>query len=675
MKKKKKKKVGKGFKAFALFTFLSSIILLGKIIYINILSNLLLGLVAGVILIIDIICFFLLLKSKHKKIGLIISTLFIIIFSLLTFYLSKTTSVFESLSLDYKTYNYSVVVLKDSDYENIKDIKNKKLGYYDEESEETTKSLNKINNKVKTENVKTNDIHNLRDDLINEELDAILIEQSYLEILNENVLDDNTAFKDKIKEIYSFTIKIKIADISKDLNVTKEPFSIYISGIDTYGEISSVSRSDVNMVVTVNPSTNQVLLTSIPRDYYVKLYNKSGYKDKITHAGLYGVETSIQTVEELLDVEINYYIKVNFSSVIDIVNAIDGVSVYSEYEFTSIDNFHYEQGYNNVNGEEALSFARERKSFAIGDRQRVKNQQALLNAIIDKCLSPSIIKNYSNLLDSAQKSFVTNMPMNRITSLIKMQLTNNYSWNIISNSLNGIDDSNYTYSAPNTKVYVMSPVDESVEYASELINKVEAGEILDKTTIEEEQKKITQIVNARSNEYTNNQTSNNTSSLYDEENEDESTNEETIETTKNELVAKLVKSSVEFTEGDEYVYHGITATYNNKDITKDSNLEISFRVKNEEFSDYRDLIYYISNLEHGNYVINYIVSYKGQSTTLNQYVTIKKLPTSNNSGTSSSGNNSGSNSENNNQNDNSSSENDNQTSDDNNTSDEITDNE
>lgn len=614
-----KRKVGKGFKIFAILLIFTTFLLFGKIIYINILSNLLLTLIAGIFLIIDSICVFMLLLSRYKKIGLLISSILIIVFGVLTFYLNKTTTVFENLDLDYKTYNYSVVVLNNSNYKKIKDLKNKKVGYYDEESEENTKSLNKLNNKINTKLIDEDDIHDLKDDLLSNEIDAILIEKSYLDILNENILSDNTSFKEKIKEIYEFTIQVKIEDVAKDLNVTKEPFNIYISGIDTYGEISSVSRSDVNMLVTINPSTNQVLLTSIPRDYYVKLYNKNGYKDKITHAGLYGVETSIKTVENLLDTEINYYAKVNFSSLIDIVNAIEGVSVYSEYEFTSIDNLHYEKGYNELNGEQALSFARERKAFAIGDRQRVKNQQALLNAIIDKCLSPSIIKNYSKLLDSVQKSLVTNMKMNRITSLVKMQLTNNYNWNIISNSLNGIDANNYTYSAPNTKVYVMSPVNQSVEYAIALIKKVENGEVLDKNTITEEQKEITRIVTVESLKPP-------TDVVVDTNKKDEKTDKENKEeVVKDNLNAKLIKSSIEFTEGDEYIYHGITVYYGKKDITKDNNLILKFKVKDKEFDDYRDLIYYISNLKPGNYIINYIINYKEESAVLNQNVIIKKL--------------------------------------------------
>ena len=623
--KKRKRKVGKGFKLFAIVLVLTSLFLLTKIIYINILSNLLLSILSIIFLIIDSICIFLLLKSNHKKIGLLVSGFLIITFSLLTFYLNKTTNVFANLNLDYKTYNYSIIVLNNSKYDKIKDLKNKNIGYYDEESEETTKSLTKLKNKVSINLVASDDIHNLRDELINGNIEAVLIEKSYLDILNENVLEDNTTFKDKIKEIYNFSIKIKIDDIAKDLNVTKEPFNIYISGIDTYGEISSVSRSDVNMVVTINPSTNQVLLTSIPRDYYVKLYNKIGYKDKITHAGLYGTETSIKTIEDLLNIEINYYIKLNFSSVLNIVNALDGVSVYSEYEFTSIDNYHYEKGYNNLNGEEALSFARERKSFALGDRQRIKNQQALLNAIIDKCLSPSIIKNYSKLLDSAQNSFITNMKMNRITSLVKMQLTNNYSWTIVSNNLNGIDAKEYTYSAPNTKVYVMSPVEESIEYAIKLINKVENDEILDKELILEEQKEIIRIVNVASiNAQNNIKVETPKKNQTEKEENNISANE------KVDLTAKLLKPTIEFTEGDEYIYHGIKATYGTKDITKDNNLKIKFRVADKEFDDYRNLIYYVSHLKPNNYIINYIITYENETLTLNQQVNIKKIITNTN---------------------------------------------
>lgn len=326
-------------------------------------------------------------------------------------------------------------------------------------------------------------------------MDAILVEDTYLDILNENGVTtsndsssdthsssssdsstDTKSFSDKTKVIYKFSIVVKTSDISKDLDVTKKPFNIYISGIDTYGSISSVSRSDVNMVVTVNPKTKQILLTSIPRDYYVPLHGKSGYNDKLTHAGLYGVDMSIKTIEDLMDIEINYYVKVNFTSVINIVDAIGGVDVYSDYDFTSLDGYKYSKGYNSVDGKEALSFARERKSFQAGDRQRVKDQQALLEAMFRKCTSTSIITKYNSLLDSVSGSFVTNMPTDRLKALIRMQVAKKYKWTITANSLDGANSSNYTYSYSSQKLYVMEPIEDSVNYAHKLIKSVEEGE-------------------------------------------------------------------------------------------------------------------------------------------------------------------------------------------------------
>lgn len=568
------------------------------------------------VLLADMISIFFMLRGKKKKLGLGIAVILIFAFSLLSFYINKTTGLLSSLNLNYKTYNYSVVVLKDSPYKKIKDIDGKNLGYYDDGSNESEKALDKVLGKVELESTSYEDTHALANALLEKKVDAILIEDSYLDILSESITDDDEAFQDRVRKIYSFVIVTKTSDISKDINVTKEPFNIYISGIDTYGEISSVSRSDVNMVVSVNPATRQILLTSIPRDYYVQLHGKSGYRDKLTHAGLYGTDMSIQTIEDLLDIEINYYVKVNFSSVINIVNAIDGVNVYSDYTFTSIDNYHYTKGYNAVNGEEALSFARERKAFALGDRQRVKNQQALLRAIFDKCTSKAIITKYSKLLDSLNGSFVTNMKMSRLTSLIKMQLSKNYSWNIVTNSLNGSDSSNYTYSVPSQKSYVMEPDEESVAYATELINKVIDGEILDEETMEEASNYVHKVTQGSSNSSTSSNTTTDTSSSLKE---DDSLN------TKEGLVAKLGKTKVTFVEGDEYVYYGYTVTYNGKDITNNSDLEEKFSVNGKSFTDYQELVLYVSRLDAGDYTIIYTITYHNDSTILNQSVTIEEL--------------------------------------------------
>lgn len=292
------------------------------------------------------------------------------------------------------------------------------------------------------------------------------------------VNEDNPEFNTKTKVIYKFVIKLKSKTKAKDVNVTNKPFNIYITGIDTYGEITSVSRSDVNIVATVNPKTKQVLLTSIPRDYYVQLHGTTGVKDKLTHAGIYGVDKSITTIEDLLDIDINYYVKVNFTSLIDIVNALGGITVYSDYTFTTIDGVHFTEGNNNMNGEQALSFARERKAFLEGDNQRGKDQQAVIAALIKKMCSKSIITKYDSILNSLNGKFQTNMSSNKITSLLKMQLNDMSSWNVSTYNLQGVNSSNYTYSGGNTKLFVMEPVLGSIEEAHNLINDVKNGKKL-----------------------------------------------------------------------------------------------------------------------------------------------------------------------------------------------------
>lgn len=610
---KKAKKPKLIYRVLAFILLVLSILFLGSIIYLNILSIFyLLLLIAGVLLL-DGVSLFFLLKLKKKKLGVVVSTILILVLSLLNFYIIRTTGLISSLNLDYKTYNYSVIVLKNSSYQKLKDLSGESLGYYDDSSDESNKSLDKVLKKVELNSSSYEDTNVLANALLDGDVESVLLEDSYLNILSETIIEEDQTFQDMARKIYSFTIVTKTSDISKDLNVTKEPFNVYISGIDTYGEISSVSRSDVNMVVTVNPATQQILLTSIPRDYYVQLHGKSGYKDKLTHAGLYGTDMSIQTIEDLLDIDVNYYVKVNFSSVVDIVEAIGGVDVYSEYDFTSIDNYNYKKGYNTVNGKQALSFARERKSFALGDRQRVKNQQALIRAIFKKCTSKAIITKYSRLLDSIGGSFVTNMKVSRLTSLIKMQLSNGYSWNIVTNSLNGGDGSEYTYSAPNSKAYVMIPTEESIKFATELINRVLDGEVLDKETVDADASKSNRVTQGGGSDNKNSTTNKDTKIDAPP----------TTNTNQDGLEAQLGRSSVEFTSGEEdYTYYPYTATYNGKDITKSSDLEENFQINGKTFDDYQELVLYVSNLDSGKYSIIYTIRYQGESISLRQSVTI-----------------------------------------------------
>ncbi|MDE5539387.1 MAG: LCP family protein, partial [Bacilli bacterium] len=238
-----------------------------------------------------------------------------------------------------------------------------------------------------------------------------------------------------------------------------------------YGVISSVSRSDVNMIITVNPNTHKILVTSIPRDYYVSLAGKDG-KDKLTHAGIYGIGTSVQTLENLLDIKINYYVKINFSSFVKIVDTLGGVSVYSKYDFVSRDGYHYQEGQNKVKGKEALSFVRERKAFSGGDRVRNMNQVAMIDAILEKATSAAIITKYNNLLNTLGDSFVTNLDKETITKFVKKQLKDNSKWEISSYALNGHDDYQYTYSYSGAKLYVMVPDNATVINAQNKIKEI-----------------------------------------------------------------------------------------------------------------------------------------------------------------------------------------------------------
>ena len=430
------------------------------------------------LLLLNVVIDFFLFRKKTKKVKKRIASGFAIIFMLVMIiassYFYRTLEFLWGIGIsDYKVENYSVIVLKDSKYKKIGNLKGKTIGYY-ENTVGSSDALKELNKEVSCKTDSYTNLSLFASDLLESKVDSLLVEESILNMLYE----DNENFEDSVKVIYTFTVKIKTSNDAKDVNVVKEPFNVYITGIDTYGEISSVSRSDVNIVMTVNPETKQVLLTSIPRDYYVELHGIKGSRDKLTHAGIYGTDMSISTIEDLLGIEINYYLKVNFSSFIDIVNALGGIEAYSKYSFTSIDGYSYKEGYNKMNGEEALSFARERKAFADGDRQRGADQQAVIEAIISKACSKEILSKYNSLLDSIEGEFETNMSTKKITSLIKMQLNDMAKWTVTSIGLDGFNGNETTYTGGSQKLYVMIPDEETIKQASKLINDVINGEKL-----------------------------------------------------------------------------------------------------------------------------------------------------------------------------------------------------
>ena len=490
MRKNKDKKKINGYKIVGILLLISSLILFGIVLYINILPMKYLLALGGILLFVNLVLDFFLfrkrVKKKPKRVCTVFALLFSIIFLIGSFFIFKTFGVLDDMSQDYKTYTYHVLVKSDSNAEKIEDIASKNLGYYNDNSSATKKALEKLDTVVKTKSDSYGNLDGLGKALINDETDAILLENSQ-KIKLENAGGGSTLnnsdssvlsnFGDKTKVIYTFKVRVKVD--SKGIDVTKDVFNVYISGMDEYGKVSEISRSDVNMILTINPKTKQILMTNVPRDYYVQLHDTTGYKDKLTHAGTYGVDTSIKTLEDLLGIKLDYYFKVNFSSLENIVNALDGVDVYSEYDFQSWNGYNFTKGYNHVEGKAALAFARERHTFTDGDNQRGKNQQALIEAIFRKCTSSSIITKYNSLLDSLQDSMITDMPMKSMTSLAKMQLRDNASWTITSNSLTGTGSYDYTYTYNFQELYVMVPNEDSVTEAKEKINKVASGEKLE----------------------------------------------------------------------------------------------------------------------------------------------------------------------------------------------------
>lgn len=273
----------------------------------------------------------------------------------------------------------------------------------------------------------------------------------------------------------SFLNRISNKNNPNSVQVTSEPFNVLITGIDTNGTIDTEGRSDVTMIATVNPIKGEVLLTSIPRDYYVRMPNYDYEGDKLTHTGFYGTETTIGAVEDLLGITINYYVKINFSTVKEFINAIGGVDVYSEYEFNPVKmkSWTVKKGVNHMNGEQALAFARERKAFLTGDNQRIKNQQAVMEALIKKATSGvTMLFKYNRILNSLGDYMEMNFSSSEIRGLAKYQIAKNIDWSIKKNTLTGHDSSQTTYSTGSENVYVMTQDEDSINEAKTKIDEV-----------------------------------------------------------------------------------------------------------------------------------------------------------------------------------------------------------
>ena len=320
------------------------------------------------------------------------------------------------------------------------------------------------------------------DAVLSKEKDALIISEEYFDVIEGQEGYENLS--EQIKCIHTCVVTIEIEVSEKEetpLVVTKDAFIVYLSGFDTTRNVKR-ANSDVNILAVVNPTTKQVLLLNTPRDYYVPIsISDKGTLDKLTHCGVYGVDCSIDTLNEFYDIDISYYAQINFSGFVKLIDAIGGITVYSEKDFQVAEDIKFHKGDNHVNGIQALAFVRERKLFGDGDNARGRHQMVVIKAIISKLLSGSLLTNYADILDSMGKSFRCDITQEEISALVKMQLGDMAQWNIQSYAVVGDGDGelNYTYTMPKRKVYVMPPDKASVEHAKKLIKMVYDGEIID----------------------------------------------------------------------------------------------------------------------------------------------------------------------------------------------------
>lgn len=477
IKKKKKLKKSVVFKCMALSTSILSVIIFIMFLKLKLLPFKYLFFIFLILFIIDSFLLFLVSKKNYKfrMFGCFLSILFFILFAVALVYQGSTISFLRNISiLNIQTENYSILVKKNSNYKEIIDLEGKKIAYVNGR-EGVSKALKKIEQEIKFNTDMKSDSTSLKKMLLEGNVDAILMESEEVKLYSE--IDKE--FQESMRLIKEIEVEVKKENFGKDVKITQEPFSIFVTGIDTYGALTKVSRSDVNMVITVNPLTHKILLTSIPRDYYVQIAGTTGLKDKLTHAGLKGVETSMKTIESLLDVEINYYVKINFTSLVEIIDAIEGVDVLNPFEFTADykeenEDVYYVflEGNIHLNGKEALAYVRERYGLREGDVARARHQQQVIKAMINKLTTTTILRKYTKILSSIEGNFATNLSLDSITGFIQKQLNEIPNWDVETLVLSGMDKSELTASFPELYSAVMVPDEESVKNAIQKINEI-----------------------------------------------------------------------------------------------------------------------------------------------------------------------------------------------------------
>lgn len=466
---------------------ISSFYLLYQVIRLNVLpSKFLFPLTIGVVVLDAIFILLLVYFSKNviSKIICIVLTLFICVASCMGgYYISKTQSVLSNITnvAKHAKNTVSVIVKESSSIKNKSQLNGVSVGSLRLNEQGSKKALKELSSEgIVLNQTEYDSMTALLEAFYNGEVDSIIInESSRSQILD---LEAYSNFDSNTRVVYQTSYKVKNNDSATSVNdITSKPFNVLISGSDTRGGFDENGRSDVIMVATVNPKTHTILLTSVPRDFYVTTVCDAGdgcmqgALDKITHTGIHGTNTTKRTVEQLLGIEINYTFKVGFDTVTELVDVLGGVDVYVEPGYAVHNEYiNVKEGVNHLYGEEALEYARERYAYAEGDRQRTKNQQQVLMGIVKEATKPSVITNYAAIMDTMANTFSTTMSNEEITDLIKYQLNNNPTWKMEQYMVDGTGDT-LMCAELGDAASVMVPDQSTVKMAKDKINAVLAG--------------------------------------------------------------------------------------------------------------------------------------------------------------------------------------------------------
>lgn len=483
------------FGLFTLFLLLAaSLALYIRLMATGMLSNLYLIILMVVLIVLNAVSVIVQLPLRRNKAGkLIMGIVSLLLSGAMLYGVVAVNSVQSALSKIVgkmtETEITEVRVMNDNPATSMGDTRGYTFGYIaDADTKNTQSILDEISKSFGTIKSKGYDsMTALADALYDDEVDAILINQGYVDLLTEK--DGYTDFRDQTRVLYTYTTTHEVDPIVPNTSITKEPFVVYCSGIDArVDDISAKSRSDVNILAVVNPMTKQILLVNTPRDYYLPLA-RNGELDKLTHAGLYGIDESMKVLGNLYGVQADYYVRVNFAGLVKIVDALGGVDIESDANFSCVpmetpdgngdytyQKYSFTKGINHVNGSQALAFARERKAFADGDNRRGQHQMTVIKAIVNKACSSAVLTKYQELLKAASDAFITNMPYADISSLVQMQLGDMADWNITTYAVSGEGSTEYCY-ALGDKAWVMIKDSSKVNTAKNMIQQVINGEV------------------------------------------------------------------------------------------------------------------------------------------------------------------------------------------------------